>query len=422
MKIWIKNATIITVNENFDVLKNSHVYIEKNKIVHVGKKIPFVPDKIINAKNKVVMPGLINSHTHIAMTLLRNFSDDISLEEWLFKNVFPVEDKLSKEDIYYGAKIGIIEMIQNGTTAFNDMYFFTESIVKATDELKIRAMIGRGMANADQNVVEEIYNLVRNNKTELISFNIAPHATYTNNKNGLKLALNLSKELKLPIHIHLNETKNDSKKCIKDFKKTQLQLLNDLGYLERHLILAHSIWISNADLHLIENKNVSLVHCPISNAKLASGIMGVNEYLKRGINVSIGNDGPSSNNTLDMFQEMKFASLVSKLKENNPKGLDARKIIEMATVNGAKALGYNNLGRIKKDYLADLIIIDISNISHTPNNNIVNSIIFSTTGYDVDTTIVNGKILYENKKFKIINQNEINKTIKIVNSITKKFK
>lgn len=230
MSIWIKNATIITVNENFDVLENANIYINKNKIIHVGDKIDFEVDKIIDAKNKVVMPGLINSHTHIAMSLLRNFCDDVDLKEWLYKNIFPAEEQMNKEDIYCGSIISILEMISNGTTAFNDMYFFTKEVLNAAHKLKIRAMLGRGMSNASNEVIKEIYDLVRNNRTELINFNIAPHSTYTNDKNSLKLALKLAKELKLPIHIHLNETKADSRKCFKEYNKTQLRFLKDLGF------------------------------------------------------------------------------------------------------------------------------------------------------------------------------------------------
>ncbi len=405
MNILIKNAKVLTNNKNFDILNNANVYIKDNKIFYVGnEKQNLSIDKEIDAKNNLVMPGLINAHTHIGMGVFRNYGNDVSLEKWLYDFIFPIEEKLTAEDVYYSSLLSMAEMISTGTTSFVDMYFFINEIAKAAEKMKMRGIITQGITHfsieKDLKIAKEFYNKWHNKCNGRIQTMIAPHAVYTNDINDLTKAINLAKELKIGMNMHLNESKTEVENSLKTFNKSPLELVDSLQMTNQHLVAAHCVWLSEKEKEIAKNKNVVLVHNPVSNLKLSSGIMNVQENLDKGIIVALGTDGVASNNTLDMFEEMKFASLLSKGTTLNPKNLNAIATIRMATLNGAKALGKEKeLGRIEKDYLADLIIVELNNINHTPEIDIPASLVYSTSGKDVLTTIIDGEIIYENRKF-----------------------
>lgn len=425
MKIWIKNATILTMDKDKELLFNANVYIENEYIIHVGSKLTnFLADKVIDAKNNLIMPGLINCHTHAAMAFLRNKANDLNLEDWLFNHIFPIENLMDKKDVYNGAKLGIYEMIASGTTTFVDMYFFEEQTLKAAQEMNIRAICGLGTGGADNIINDRIdtcKNLYTQYNNNLLKVIIAPHSVYTNGLEALKKINEAIFELNNLTTIHLNESQKEIKDSINTNGMTPIELANQIGILDHRTLIAHATYMNDNEIKIIQSKsNVSLVHNPCSNLKLASGIMPIQKYLDAKINVTLGTDGAASNNTLDMFETMKFASLLAKGSTCNPLALNAYETLKLVTVNGAKAIGMEDkLGKIKKNYLADLIFVNIHNLHHQPLLNIIDSLVYSTKSSDVYTSIINGKIVYENYKFK---NDDLEKTIDNINNFHEKLK
>ncbi|MHA3826067.1 amidohydrolase family protein [Mycoplasma sp. BRA285] len=425
MKILIKNATIVTMDDNKKLIENGNVYIEGKYITNITQDLDhqFKADKIIDAKGNVLMPGLINCHTHIAMTMLRNHANDVTLEDWLYKHIFPVEGKMKAEEVYYGAKLGMIEMISSGTTTFLDMYFHEDKVAQAADEVNIRAYLGIGITgdSLQRNLAETkaLYETYANN--DLVHGVVSPHSVYTNDEADLIKCADLLKELGCLHTIHLNESKVEVANAKAKYGVSSLQEAYKTGNLTNNTVVAHGVHLDEEDIKLVKEVGCSIAHNPCSNLKLSSGVMPVAELLAQGVNVCLGTDGAASNNNLDMFEEMKFASLVQKGVYDNPEYLNAWDTLKMATVNGAKALHMENeLGKVQKGYLADLILVDINNINHTPKANIIDSLVYSTNSRDVYTTIINGKIVYEDNEFKTANVKElINKVNELYNKISK---
>lgn len=426
MNIWIKNATILTMKNEKDILYNANLYIKDKHIFHVGKELNnFNADKIIDASNNLVMPGLINAHTHVAMSLLRNYANDLNLEEWLFDYIFPFENKLTPKDIYYGSLLGMLEMISTGTTTFVDMYFHENEVAKAALKTNMRAYLGRGLQadNQEQRAKEtlSLYDEYNNKNDGALKVILAPHSIYTNTIDSLKYYKNLIPVLNNICTVHLNETKKEVNDSLKKYGKTPIAIFNELGYFKHKLVIAHADVLKENDIEILKNNNASVVFNPCSNMKLASGILPVQKLLDNKINIALGTDGPSSNNNLNMFEEMKFASLLAKVSCKDPKSLKAFDTLKLATVNGAKALGREHeLGLIAKDYLADLIMVNLDTLQNCPQVSLIDALVYSISGHDVYTTIINGKIVYENKKFVDINIKNIkNKVNEIYQRIIK---
>lgn len=413
MNIWIKNATIVTLNEENEILKNSHLYIKENRIFHIGEELPdFEAERIIYAKNNLIMPGLINCHTHIGMSAFRNYGNDVDLETWLNNYIWPKERLMKPEDVYYGSKLSLAEMLSTGTTSFVDMYFFSEEVAKATQEIGLRAIITKGLTGPTDQELEEQTNFYKkwnNASNGRIKIKLAPHSVYTNDKDHLIKIKNLNDKLNCGINMHLNETKKEVDVSVQKTGKRPIEYVDNLGLIDEKTIAAHCTWLSDEEINILKKRKASVVHNPISNLKLASGILDVRKLLDHGINVALGTDSSSSNNTLDMFQEMKFASLLAKGLKLDALALDALTTLKIATINGAKIFGQEHeLGRLKVGYLADVILVNISNINHSPtNSDLIASLVYSTIGKDVLTTIVDGKIVYENKQFINIDVKEI---------------
>ncbi|WP_406616958.1 amidohydrolase [Mycoplasmopsis adleri] len=413
MSILIKNATVLTMDKKDEILENACVYIEDKYIKYVGKENKTLKaDKIIDAKGNLVMPGLINAHTHVSMVLLRNYADDMNLEDWLFKHIFPLEDKLEPKDIYDGAMLGIAEMIASGTTSFIDMYFYEEEVAKAAIQSNVRAMLGCGLQSnkIDERInnIKSLQNRYNGKNDGCIKTVVSPHSVYTNTTSSLLTFKEYIKENNNAFNIHLNESETEVNNCLKEHKLTPIEYLNSLGYFEHHGIIAHADVLTDKEIELLKNKDLTLVHNPCSNLKLASGMMSVQKLLDNNINVALGTDGAASNNNLDMFEEMKFASLLAKIVTKNPEALNAYDTLKLATVNGAKALGLENeLGKIKENYLADLILIDLNTLHNTPRTNLISALVYSIKSSDVYTSIINGKIVYENRKFVFVDPKQI---------------
>lgn len=428
MKILIKNVEIVTVNENMDILKDSFIYICENRIRQIGSMSDLEEefclnhgvDKVIDADKKVCMPGFINMHTHVPMSILRNYADDVCLEEWLEDRIWPIEDKLTRDDIRLATRLSILEMIKSGTTLFNDMYYELDLIADEVEKSGVRAVIGRGMTSSptkeeeDEKLeyVEKFYKDYVGKADGRIMSSVAPHAVYTNSLEFLKRQKLLSDKLNSLIHLHLSESKTELENCLKEHGKSPVKVFDDLGLLNERTICAHSVWLDDEDIEILKERRVSLVHNPASNMKLASGFMRTQELLDKGINVCLGTDGVASNNNVDMFQDMYLAALIAKGNTLDPTAVSAESVLRMATINGAKALGLEKeLGSIEEGKLADLILIDFDNPHHYPNNDVVAALVYSTFGSDVDTVIADGNILMENRIVKTIDEKDTERKI-----------
>ena len=407
MSILIKNVLLDK--------KETNVYIEDNIIQEIGKKTE--ADYVIDGKNKAVIPGMVNTHTHAAMCLFRGYADDMNLEEWLQTKIWPLELKLKPEDVYMGTKLACLEMIKTGTTTFNDMYFFMESAAKSIDEMGLRAFLSYGFIDLfnDEKREKEIKKTketirnIENMHSDRIKPSLGPHAVYTVSEEGLRWIKDYADEKNLLVHFHLAETKKENEDFVKKYSKKPIKYLEEIGFLDKKLIAAHCIWLNNDDINLLEKHNVKISYNPASNMKLASGVFNYQKMKK--LTVSLGTDGCASNNNLDMFEEMKIGSLLQKSYFNDETIMPAKEIFSIATENGAKALGLN-AGKIEEGKLADVLLIDLKKPELTPNHDLISDLVYSANGSAVDTTICNGKILMKNRRVK--NEEEILEKVKKV--------
>lgn len=411
MNILIENVKILTMADG-EVIKNGNIYIENEKIKKItSDNIDFSYDKKIDGKNYLAMPGFVNAHTHVGMSLFRNFSDDVELMTWLNEKIWPLEDKLIEEDVYWASLLSHAEMIMTGTTSFADMYYFEDQTIKALEKSKMRAQISRGLTLEDKNYkkIEENIDLFKkyeNSQDGRINIAFGPHAVYTTDKNYLKEINKYAKKYKMPIHIHLSETKTENTDCMKRFNQSPTEVFEECGIFENKTIAAHGVYLSDKDLDILSKYDVSVVHNPSSNLKLSSGFLDCTRVINKKINLAMGTDSSASNNNLSMIKEISLTSLVSKY--NNPQNLKAYDVLKMATINGAKALGLDDkIGTLEEGKLADIILIDLNNPNHTPQNNLISSLPYSTFDKDVSYVIINGDLVYDDKKFVYLNEKEI---------------
>jgi 5-methylthioadenosine/S-adenosylhomocysteine deaminase len=399
MRILIKN--VILGKRKVDIL------IEGEKISRIGKNLNLRADEKIDTKGeKAVLPGLINCHTHSAMILFRGLAEDLPLKDWLEKEIWPRESKLTEDDVYWGTKLAILEMIKSGTTTFNEMYWFEEAQIQAVKEMEIRANIGLVMLDfLPMGSKEKVEKLTKQLTTKqlttkqptTIQFSIAPHAIYTVSKDNLIWAKNFAKKHNLLIHMHLSETEHEVKECQRKYKMRPVEFLEKIGFLDKNCVFAHCIWLSNREIEILEKRGCSVVYNPTSNMKLASGVFPWEKIKGRKINVCLGTDGPSSNNSLNSFSEMKIGALLQKAENKDPTVIFAKEIFQMATKNGAKALKIN-AGEIKVGKLADLVLISLNKIEMFPNYDLVSNLVYSDVKNCVSEVICNGKILMREGK------------------------
>ena len=399
MKILFKNVRVLNFDENN--LKCCNVLVHNDMIAKIGN-FDCDADKVIEGNNNILMPGFVNAHAHNPMTLLRNTYDDCPLEEWLFDNILKKESKMTPEDIYWGEMLAIAESVRNGITSFEECYFYQNEIVNAVEKAKIRARIGLGKAIGGENLEQDIlnhYNLCKNKN--LISNMIYSHSVYTYSLEELETMTILAGKLNLPLSIHMSETLKEVGDCDSVYGKSPTALLESVGYFDKPCLVYHGVHCDKEDMQILSDYNVSVATCPSSNLKLASGIAPIKSYLDRGINVCIGTDGVASNNNLDMFKEMYLTSCLAKVYTGKADCILAKDILKMATINGAKALGFSNVGMIKENWQADLILIDTNSLHFLPENDMISALVYSAKGSDVIVTMVAGNILYENGKYNI---------------------
>jgi len=401
------------------LIKNSNIGIKDGFIEFVNasdKELElFEADKIINGSHKLAMPGLVNAHTHCAMTLLRNYADDIPLKGWLFDRIFPVEAGLSSDDIYWGTLLGIMEMIRSGTTAFADMYLHMDSVARAVIETGIRANLSRNPVKFteenkcgfrdDSEGCFEYFRTWNGQAGGRIRVYIEVHSVYLFDEASLKNAAELASNCKTGIHIHLLETRGEREECVSKYGIDPAELCYKCGIFDLPTIAAHCVHLSERDIEILKEKNVNVVHNPTSNLKLGSGIARIPCMTERGIRVALGTDGAASNNNLNMFEEMHIAALIHKGVNQDPGLLSAGQVVEMATVNGAAAIGFGNeIGCIKKGMKADIVILDMDKPHYYPLNDPIAALVYSSQAADVDTVIVDGSILMEKQEMKTIDE------------------
>lgn len=403
---------LITQNSDREIYENIDLLIDGDEISGLGRDIPVGEHRVIDCSNKVVMPGLVNSHTHASMTLLRGISDNKVLEDWLHEDIFPAEEKLEASDAYIGALLGSVEMLKTGTTTFNDMYDHMDQVAEAVNKIGIRAMLGRGLLDIDGERdwrLDEAVNLVeRFQDHERIHTCFAPHAVYTASEKLLLEAKDCAEIFEVPYHIHVSETEQEKLDSLDERGSSPLAYLDSLGLVNEDLIAAHGVWMTEQEKIILENKGGNVVHNPAANLKLGSGIAEIPDLINREINVALGTDGAASNNNLNLFEEAKIASILH--KRNDPRKIDEQQILDMMTVNGAKALGLENeIGSIEIGKKADLITIDLDNPELRPvhgKRGLISNLIYSFTG-PVDDVIVNGGIVVKDSEIENIDEKEL---------------
>ncbi|MEE0024213.1 amidohydrolase family protein [Methanobrevibacter sp.] len=419
--ILIKNAIILDPEKDINAKKD--LLIKDDLIYKIDEEIAQDNvDKIIDAKDKILLPGFVNTHTHLSMALFRGLADDLSLDEWLNDNIWPMEANLNEYYCYIGALLGAVELIKSGTTTFSDMYFYMEDVAKAVEESGIRAVLSYGMIDfGDEEKrkaeIEKNMNLFKNCHNTAdgrIKVFFGPHSPYTASEELLKEVRKLADENNIKIHIHVSETQKEIDDVSAEKGLRPFEYLDSIGFLGPDVICAHSVWLSDEEIEIIKKHDVKISHNPCSNMKLASGIAPVKKLLDNDICVAIGTDGASSNNNLDIIEELKTASLLQKVSTLDPEALNSDEALAMGTIEGAKALGLDDeIGTIEVGKKADLILIDTNNANMIPDSSKLSSnIIYAANGFNVDTTICNGQILMENRQLTTLDEQDIYKKAK----------
>lgn len=415
----IKNADIITMSEDNRIIKNGYIGIKDKKICFVSQEYPeaLKAGSEIDASGKIAMPGLVNAHSHSAMTLMRNYADDMPLEAWLFDHIFPVEAKLTEKDVYWGTMLGIAEMLKSGVVAFADMYMFMDEVARAVTESGIKANLckspvqffeGGELKRLDKSQgTVDYYNRYHNSADGRIKVYVEIHSTYMFNERTLTLAADLAKQLHTGIHIHLLETAAEVESSKRDYGMSSVEICKKAGVLDVPVLAAHCVHLSDSDMELMRDMNCSIVHNPTSNLKLGSGIAKVPQMLDMGINVCLGTDGAASNNNLNMFEEMNLAGLIHKGFAMNPQLMKAETVLKMGTCSGAKAIGFEDTGKISEGMKADIILIDTDKPHFYPKNNPLSTVVYSAQASDVDTVIIDGNILMKDRVFTGIDEERI---------------
>ncbi len=414
--LLIKGGRVLLFEDNDVVIEEKDILIKDGKIVQIKEKIEEDNIKVIEAVNNIVMPGLINTHAHIPMSIFRETTEGCKLYEWLNEKIWPREEKLTKEDVYWASMLSYYEMISTGTTTINDQYFMSEEIRKAAEDCKIRAVITRTIMDTDGSFEQRIQEFKdfyesRDKTNNLITYSVAPHSLYTCSDECLQAAADLAKEYHLPIHVHFLESIDEIQDIQKQHGKKGVEVLKQY-FNGIHTILAHGVHLDDEDIKILKTMDCGIAHNPISNLRLGCTIADTTKYLQEGINVAIGTDGQGSGSNLDMFEAMRVACLIQGGIHENEERITAKDVLHMATINGAKLLGLEDkVGSIEVGKDADLILVNVEenldNITMLPNLNEIANLVYNTSGRNVQTMIVKGEVLMENRQMKIGNVQEV---------------
>jgi 5-methylthioadenosine/S-adenosylhomocysteine deaminase len=428
--LLIENGTILTMDANDTILTNGGVAIAQDRIVAIGPAAEFSDwqaPRAIDAGGGIIMPGLINTHTHAAMTCFRGLADDLQLMNWLNDHIFPAEAKLDEQKVYCGTLLACAEMIRSGTTCFCDMYLFENEVARAASDAGVRAVVGEVLYDFDSpnygpitqgfEYTREMIDTWQNHP--LVTIAVEPHSAYLCAPELLQRAFDLAQEFSLPLVIHLAESKSEVSQIKERFDRTPVEHLADLGLLASNVVACHCVALTENDITLLKRFEVKVAHNAESNMKLASGIAPIPKLLTEGICVGLGPDGCASNNDLDLFLEMDTVAKVHKAKTLDPTVMDAQTVLKMATIDAARVLGLESfIGSLETGKKADLIIVDTDQPHLTPMYNPVSHMVYAARGSDVTTVIINGTIVMEDGQ---INTMDLNSVMKDVNRIAREI-
>ena len=419
MQSWlIKNATVVTMDDDRRLLPNADVVIEGNSISGIWPtgQAPSAGDRqTLDASGMVALPGLINAHTHCAMTLLRGYADDMPLMPWLEKRIWPFEMKLQQEDVYWGTLLGIAEMIRAGVTCFNDMYHYFEATARAVIDSGMRAVVSGVLLGFLPNADELLDTAIAFAKEwqhkgdgRLVTM-LGPHAPYTVVDKFLTRVVEGAKEAGVGVHIHVAETRGEVDDSLRDHGRTPVQRLNEIGIFDaRPVLAAHCVHLTDDDIAVLAAKQVGISHCPGSNMKLSSGVAPVPKLLEAGAVVGLGTDGPASNNNLDMLEEVRLAALLHKLEGKDPTLVPAYQALEMATRGSARALGIGDrVGQIKAGMRADLVLLDFQQPHLVPRHDVISHLVYAARAGDVRTVFINGAPVMRDGRLLTLDEGEI---------------
>jgi 5-methylthioadenosine/S-adenosylhomocysteine deaminase len=421
VSLVVLGGTVITANPAHDVFAPGAVAIDGSDIVGVDRReailARYTAAQIVDARDHVVLPGLVNTHTHAPMTMYRGLADDLALRDWLEKYIFPAEAKtVSPEFVRAGTRLAVLEMIESGTTTFADMYYFEEEVAKVTREAGLRGVLGQTIIQfpvADAETPAEgltrAETFIRQYRGDaLIVPAVAPHAMYTLDRATLVAAAALGGRYEVPVLIHLAETEEEARTAREQHQASPTAYLEAIGFWGPRSVAAHAVWLTDGDIEVLRRRRVGVSHNPESNMKLGSGIAPVPKYLAAGVAVGIGTDGAASNNDLDMFEAMRQSALLAKLATGDPSVLPAQAVLDMATIEGARALAMDRvIGSLEPGKRADLITVAMTSARHTPLYDPVSHLVYVTRGDDVQTTIVNGRILMRNRRLTTLNRSAV---------------
>jgi len=421
VSLIVIGGTVLTENDIRQVLAPGAVAINGTDIVDVGAPADiaarYAATQTIDVRDQVVLPGLVNTHTHAPMVMFRGLADDLALMDWLQKYIFPAEAKaVSPEFVRTGTRLAALEMIQSGTTTYADMYYFEEEIAKATKEAGLRGVLGQTIiqfpvadAKTPADGLARAETFIKAFKDDpLIVPAVAPHAMYTLDRATLVASAELGRKYDVPVLIHLAETQDEVKTARDQYKNTPAGYLESIGFWGPKTVAAHGIWVTDEDIAVLKRRNVGISHNPESNMKLASGAAPVLKYIAAGVKLSLGTDGAASNNDLDMFGAMRQASFLAKLASGNPTAVPAQVALDMATIGGATVLGMESLiGSLEAGKRADLITVSMNSARQTPMYDAVSHLVYVTRGDDVRNTIVNGKVLMRDRRVTTLNEAEV---------------
>ena len=429
--ILVINGALLTLDANHTEIVDGAVAISQDTITAVGSANGFSDwsaARVVDAGGGIIMPGLINTHTHAAMTCFRGLADDLQLMNWLNEHIFPAEAKLDDQKVYLGTLLACAEMIMSGTTCFCDMYLFEDAVARAASEAGMRAVVGEVLYDFDSpnyGPIEKGFEYTQKlidawRADPLVTIAVEPHSTYLCAPELLKKAFQLTQSLRLPLVIHLAESKSEVDQIKERYGRTPVEHLAELGILAPNVLACHCVELTENDIHLLQRFDVKVAHNAESNMKLASGVAPIPELLDKGICVGLGTDGCASNNNLDLFLEMDTVAKLHKARTLDPTTMDALSVLKMATIQAARALGLDHLiGSLEAGKKADLIIIDTNKPHLTPMYSPVSHLVYAAMGSDVATTIINGRVVMENGS---LNTMDLRKVMDDVNQIAKELK
>ena len=419
-------SNIRILDENFEIKDKMYVATEDDRIVYVGDCMPRGDfGDIRDGKGKLLMPAFHNAHGHSPMALLRGYAENMKLQDWLFTKVFPFEEKLDSNAVYWGTLLTMAEGMRFGIVSHSDMYYFLDDMVRATDESGMKANISRAITEFGDGdpweterlkEMKDTYERLDGAADGRVKIDISIHAEYTNSLRAMQAVADYCNQVGAINHIHISETQSEHEECKVKYGKTPVKLMNDIGAFDSKALAAHCVWVEDEDMDILKEKGVSVATNPMSNMKLASGIANVPEMLRRGINVAIGTDSVASNNSLNFFEEMKMFAIAPKIRFNDPTLITPKQTLYAATRAGALAQGREDAGLVKEGFKADLIMIDLEQPNMYPVHDLMNNLVYSASGTDIVMTMSDGRIVYENGEYKTL---DIEKTMFEAQAATK---